>query len=272
MISQEYLIEKETIIFKDLSDILGPNVHEQSFVFKGFIFGICTKGYIKLKINYNTHHICQNGIFIIIPQHIIHIKECSSDFEMKVMHILPDFLCALPITPDFNLLKQTASTPCLQLQEKDSEEIITLYNIIDHHAKNSDIKKTLTLSLILIITSLFNKNNHNILQPASRQEELTHRFFDLLLQHYTKERNVIFYANKLCITPKYLSMTIKSVTGYSIQKWINEVIIIEAKRYIKTTTYTIQQISEELNFHTSSSFVRFFKQHTGYTPLEYRKR
>jgi hypothetical protein len=84
MISQENLIEKETIIFKDLSDILGPNVHEQSFVFKGFIFGICTKGYIKLKINYNTHHICQNGIFIIIPQHIIHIKECSSDFEMKV--------------------------------------------------------------------------------------------------------------------------------------------------------------------------------------------
>lgn len=67
-------------------------------------------------------------------------------------------------------------------------------------------------------------------------------------------------------------MTIKSVTGYSIQKWINEVIIIEAKRYIKTTTYTIQQISEELNFHTSSLFVRFFKQHTGYTPLEYRKR
>lgn len=47
MISQENLIEKETIIFKDLSDILGPNVHEQSFVFKGFIFGICTKGYIK---------------------------------------------------------------------------------------------------------------------------------------------------------------------------------------------------------------------------------
>ena len=45
MISQENLIEKETIIFKDLSDILGPNVHEQSFVFKGFIFGICTKGY-----------------------------------------------------------------------------------------------------------------------------------------------------------------------------------------------------------------------------------
>lgn len=123
MISQENLIEKETIIFKDLSDILDPNVHEQSFVFKGFIFGICTKEYIKLKINYNTHHICQNGIFIIIPQHIIHIKECSFDFEMKVMHILPDFLCALPITPDLNLLKQTASTPCLQLQEKDSEEI-----------------------------------------------------------------------------------------------------------------------------------------------------
>lgn len=67
--------------------------------------------------------------------------------------------------------------------------------------KNSDIKKTLTLSLILIITSLFNKNNHNILQPASRQEELTHRFFDLLLQHYTKERNVIFMPINYALLP-----------------------------------------------------------------------
>ena len=158
MISQENLIEKETIIFKDLSDILGPNVHEQSFVFKGFIFGICTKGYIKLKINYNTHHICQNGIFIIIPQHIIHIKECSSDFEMKVMHILPDFLCALPITPDFNLLKQTASTPCLQLQEKDSEEIITLYLLAELNYKRFMFKKL----CILLIFSKLNEIKHLI--------------------------------------------------------------------------------------------------------------
>lgn len=91
MISQENLIEKETIIFKDLSDILGPNVHEQSFVFKGFIFGICTKGYIKLKINYNTHHICQNGIFVmclLILYILFHINSAFYyDANIAISHL-----------------------------------------------------------------------------------------------------------------------------------------------------------------------------------------
>lgn len=98
MISQENLIEKETIIFKDLSDILYL-MCTNNHLYSKDSFSVFARRDILLKINYNTHHICQNGIFIIIPQHIIHIKECSSDFEMKVMHILPDFLCALPITP-----------------------------------------------------------------------------------------------------------------------------------------------------------------------------
>lgn len=49
MISQENLIEKETIIFKDLSDILGPNVHEQSFVFKGFISVFARRDILSLR-------------------------------------------------------------------------------------------------------------------------------------------------------------------------------------------------------------------------------
>ena len=82
MISQENLIEKETIIFKDLSDILGPNVHEQSFVFKGFIFGICTKGYI---IMYHPGGSYDNGLLIsLLLQHPI----CRSLQQLK--HVYAD--------------------------------------------------------------------------------------------------------------------------------------------------------------------------------------
>lgn len=52
--------------------------------------------------------------------------------------------------------------------------------------------------------------------------------------------------------------------------WVYDVVVLAAKRYLKTTSLTIQQVSEALNFSTPSSFVRFFRQHTGYTPLEYR--
>jgi AraC-like DNA-binding protein len=107
-------------------------------------------------------------------------------------------------------------------------------------------------------------------KAVSRQELLTEEFFKVLLKNYTKERSVAFYAEKLCLTPKYLSMTVKSVTGHPISEWINEAVIIEAKRMLKVTDLTVLQISEELNFPNSSFFGRFFKQYTEMTPLQYK--
>ena len=106
--------------------------------------------------------------------------------------------------------------------------------------------------------------------PPSRQEVLTEKFFEVLSKYYIKERSVAFYAEKLCLTPKYLSMTVKKVTGFPITSWMNEVVIIEAKRLLKMTDSTVLQISEELNFPNPSFFGRFFKQYAGMTPLAYR--
>lgn len=80
-----------------------------------------------------------------------------------------------------------------------------------------------------------------------------------------------FYAEKMNRTPKYLSGEIKRITGRSILEWINEAVLIEMKVQLKTTDYTVLQISEVLNFSSPSVFVQFFKHHTGITPLQYRK-
>lgn len=93
-----------------------------------------------------------------------------------------------------------------------------------------------------------------------------------MLQNYESQRRVSFYADKLCVTPKNLAKVVKGVTGHSVQEWINEVVVIEAKRCLKTSDMSVFQISERLHFMTPSSFVRFFRQHTGFTPLEYRKK
>ena len=67
-----------------------------------------------------------------------------------------------------------------------------------------------------------------------------------------------------------MTTAVKSVTGRSVQNWIMAMVLIYAKRYLKTTALTIQQITDKLCFQTTSSFIRFFKQNTGLTPLEYR--
>lgn len=155
------------------------------------------------------------------------------------------------------------------------ENIQLLHTMAQQYESLSDLtlqlQSSLHLSIAFIITASFEQAPARGELPLSRQENLTKFFFHLLLQHYQTQRSVAFYAEQLCITPKYLTTTVKRITGYSIQDWINDITIITAKRYLRTSYRTIQDISEELHFQTASSFIRFFRQHTGCTPLKYRK-
>ena len=95
-------------------------------------------------------------------------------------------------------------------------------------------------------------------------------FYNLILQYYKDSREVGFYAKKLCLTPKYLSVIIKEFTGNSALGWINDYVILEAKSLLKSTNMTIQQISDELNFPSQSFFGKYFKRLVGVSPKVYR--
>ena len=104
---------------------------------------------------------------------------------------------------------------------------------------------------------------------TARQEEIFHRFIKLVEKNYTVERNIGFYADKLCITPKYLSQLIYKASGIYAGDHIDNYVISEAKMLIKSRKYTIAQVSDMLNFTSQAYFGRYFKKHTGMTPLEF---
>jgi AraC-like DNA-binding protein len=79
-----------------------------------------------------------------------------------------------------------------------------------------------------------------------------------------------FYADKLCLTPKYLSKLIKQASGKSAPEWIDNFVILEAKNLLKYTNLAIKEIVFQLHFPNQSVFYKFFKAHTGMTPSEYR--
>ena len=99
---------------------------------------------------------------------------------------------------------------------------------------------------------------------------LADQFLKLVSQYHTEYRNVGFYADKLCLTPKYLSRVIKSVTGRSAPEWIDAYVILEAKNLLKYSGLAIKEIVYRLNFPNQSVFYKFFKARTGMTPSEYR--
>lgn len=102
------------------------------------------------------------------------------------------------------------------------------------------------------------------------KSKLAHDFFCLIMQHYREHKDVAFYADKLCITSKYLSMVIKEASGKTAKDWIVEYTILEIKAMLKNSTMNIQEISIKTNFANQSSLGRFFRKHTGMTLTEYR--
>ena len=90
-------------------------------------------------------------------------------------------------------------------------------------------------------------------------------------KYYKHERNINFYADLLCITPKYLSKLIYKVSGYYAGDHIDHYVIAEAKQLVRSRNFSIMQISEMLNFTSQSYFGRYFKKATGYSPMQYQE-
>jgi AraC-like DNA-binding protein len=261
--------------FKDETEFLGKDFENQYFIFDGLLFYICISGTAKIKINYKEYQVTADDMFIIPPKHICSIYGCSPGFKVRLILISLDFLCSMPVTPNFDLFQKADMHPHIHLDSVQLDNMLKLHSVITHYDSDNELSRqiqdTLIHAAILMTVSMFGQPDSGQDRAYSRQEIITRSFFKLLIKSEGMERKVSSYADKLCITPKYLTTAVKSVTNHPVQSWINEVALVEARRYLRTTDLTIQQISDRLRFQTASSFVRFFRTHTGQTPLDYRK-
>jgi len=103
------------------------------------------------------------------------------------------------------------------------------------------------------------------------QQEVCERFISLASEHFKSHRDIGFYADKLCITRKYLSALLKQETGMTALEWIEKFVVLYAKGCLSSTTMTVQEISDELEFPSQSVFGKYFKRVEGLSPKAYRQ-
>lgn len=237
---------------------------------------ICMKGTMSGFINLKRFSIQPGGLVIFLPGRILEHEKSSDDFfGLSVMMSKP-FIDSLNIKEKLHLLFSVNVNPSITLTGDDLRAIKNYYFTLQKIIRVKDnpfqleMAKHLTISLFYGLTYQFDKLSKE--EVKSKQDI----FFDIFLRevqlHFKEQRNVGFYADKLCITPKYLGTIIKRYSGKSANSWIDDYVMLEAKALLKSTNMTIQQISEELNFSAQSFFGNYFKQHEGISPKEYRKR
>ena len=108
-------------------------------------------------------------------------------------------------------------------------------------------------------------------ESLRRSEKVFTNFLKMVEENCRKERRVAWYAQQLNITPKYLSEAVKRVSGRTAVEWVEDYVTMELRVLLKNSTKTIKEIANELNFPNQSFLGKYFKEHVGMAPSEYRK-
>lgn len=272
----------KNFIISDRSVYIPPLSANFPFVLDGIAFAICIGGGARIRINFREYDIEKNTIITILPFYVVEYLERTDDLLVEFLIFSVDFMTEMPqSSSSLDISKSLTEYPCLKVSEEEAEKYLEFHSFIVKQYKRRDhpfrpaMAKGLLYALLTETGAIYyNKYVEDAefrkSDSTSHQEELVERFFKLLLEHHKDEKTLQFYADKMFLTPKYLSTVVKDRTGRTAFSWINEALIASVKYMLKTTDMTVLQISEEMNFPNPSFFGRFFKKHTGMTPLQYR--
>ena len=109
-------------------------------------------------------------------------------------------------------------------------------------------------------------------ERSRRSIDLYNTFVSLVAEHYREAHDVSFYADKLCITTRYLSQITDKAVSKSPKQIIADYLMSEAKSYLNTTRFTVQEIADKLGFSSQALFCKFFRNQEKTSPTEYRSR
>jgi len=240
-----------------------------------------TEGELDIQIDYISYKAEKNSLVLIMPTHITQFNEGSNNLKGWVLTITKAFFGSQTFAGQKPTVLSYMELKKNPLTFFDPDEYQSLYVSLDYirgkmrQHTHVFYQETVKLALLMFFTDLgnlyFSKKKYHITATLSRKEELFADFQTLLREHCKKQHDVKFYAGKLCITTQYLSSILKEQSGRSASQWIQEALVIEAKDMLKSPRINVQQVADKLNFPDQSTFGKFFKKHTGISPMAFRK-
>ncbi len=243
----------------------------------GMAFILCMSGNARVRINTRTFDVRENMLLSLLPGSIYEALQYSEDILFEYLFFSVDFTYELNIPDSLDIIQTIEYAPALQLTKEQFDSLLEFHAFMVKHYKREKhiyrelLAKNLLSAFLTELCGLYNENEREESQITSRYDEISRRFGKLLLENIKTERTVKFYADKMCLSPKYLSHLVKTISGKSVMEWIHDYTIVYIKAMLKTSNLSVLQISEELNFPDASCFGSYFKKHTGMTPVQYRE-
>ena len=255
--------------------------------FDGYLVFFCISGRLEMTINLKEFEVAENSLFINIPGNIIQITGIESSqkdqIRFLVMAMTGEFMSDLKmdigkLIEKGRLLLDNPSFVLSQKEKDIAEEYLHLAESIlgsnlmyKRECIRSMLSSVFYLAGGVIETKIMEKGAAVQDTGTERSKVVFDRFMNLVSEYHMEEHSVAFYADRLCLSPKYLSKLIKSASGRSASDWIDSYVILEAKNMLRYSDAPVKEIAVRLDFPDPASFHKFFKARTGMTPTQYRR-
>ena len=257
---------------------LSPVMHHLWKLEGGAIY-FCRKGWAHATINLKDYEIVENTQVVLLPGTIIRINGCSSDFTASFFGFPKEMFMEACMRFEPIFFRFIKEQPCYVLPQENTGAIngliratTAIYNDRENRFRNQIAKNHLQSFMLDIYDKCYRYFGKHKIEGGTRQDEIFKSFVSLVHEHCASQREVSFYADKLCISTKYLTGICKAVTGDSAKKIIDDFAILEIKVLLQSTELTVQEIADRLVFPDQSYLGRYFKRHEGMSPKEYQSK
>ncbi len=244
---------------------------------------VCIRGQLDYAVNLEQYSVQEEPCILLnMPENIIQFRG-SEGLEAYAVLVSTELVESLP----YDLLQRAGALLPVKRHLRAQVPVEELRGLIPFMdllrtalsrpmAETDEVVKSLLQAFLLSVYGLMHAHQKNAEEESVRAiargtRLLAERFMDLLRRHHQQERMVQYYADRLCVTPKYLSMVVKDFSGRSPSDWISDYVVAEAKSLLHYSQLPPQEVAFRLNFPSTAAFGKFFKLKTGISPRQYVK-
>lgn len=263
-----------------ISKLNGKNAIQlnQSFRNSTFIIILVLSGRVTVESNLSVTIVDADNILLVAPNSMTKIIDASEDSKMLYIRF-SDLISYGNIK---NLIQHNfyiyTSSISINISKHEKNKIISIAKLLQNNKifNSSNIYDAeiinCILKLLLYDIGLIYRNKFSTTKITKRSKELSLKFIEAVDLNFKEERNIDFYADQLCITKGHLTRVLRDFTGKTPNTLIEERVVNESCLLLTSTALTVSEISLKFNFSDQSSFGKFFKKNTGFSPSEYRRR
>lgn len=275
--------ERDLTAGKDICSLEGEVKAFPKILCKPFLMNyvgliVCEKGYFCFDVDKKKFTARAGETVFLSEGNNFSIGELSDDLRVSILfyHIDPIREILGSSIVAMYLYTTLTPEPCYVWTSGEESDLARYIALLGRHRKSAQNPfdnhecKLLLLALTYRLCSIYSRRIIEEKNVAGHKIDTFIKLIRLIEKYYMQERGVAFYADKLCLSPKYLSALSKSVCGYTVQELVFRAIIRKSIFWLKNTNKSVQEISDDLNFPNASFFGTFFKKQTGLAPSYYR--